>query len=124
VRHQSSKQATNQPTNQPTSNSPTMGKQNKSRSSTKKVRGWKSNSKDGRFLMKLFKTGKLHPGDPPSHIKELYKQFRKYKPDSFASGLRRLKNKLAINARPAPDAGTRKLICRWSIVSSVNCLLA
>jgi len=99
--------------------SPTMGKQCKSKRSTKKVRGWKANSKDGKFLMKLFKTGKLRPGDPPSHIKELYKQFRKYKPDSFASGLRRLKNKLAINARPAPDAGTRKLIRR-----SIACLLA
>ena len=61
--------------------------------------GWKTNSKDGKLLTKLLKERKLSPGATPGYIKEQFPVFNKYKADSFASGLRRLKSKLGLNVR-------------------------
>ena len=89
-----------------------MGKKSKRRSSSSVSgkKGWRADSEDGKFLTQLFEEGKLRPGDPPGHIKEHHPRFKKYKNDSFASGLRRLKIKLGINERPPPGEGTGKLL--------------
>ena len=83
----------------------------RNRSSNKKYKGWKANSNDGKYLAKLLKSGKISPGTPPAAIKERFPIFDKYKPDSFASGLRRMKNKLGVNACPVPGRGTGKWRC-------------
>ena len=61
--------------------------------------GWRANSKDGKFLEKILKSGKLTPGITPGALKEIYPRFLKYKNNSFASGLCRMKAKLGINVR-------------------------
>ena len=81
----------------------TMAKRNYVRSKSYAYKGWKANSRDGQFLERLFRNGDLSPAAMLSLIKERYPQFKKYKVDSFASGLRRLKGKLALNTRHAGD---------------------
>lgn len=62
-------------------------------------KGWKTNTEDGQFLTRLFKSGQLSPAAMPSLIRECHPQFRKYKYDSFSAGVRRLKASLALNTR-------------------------
>jgi len=92
-------------------NPSTMGKAKSSQRGRKvyATRGFKQNSKDGRFLAKLLKTGKVSPGAMPSWIKEMYPRFRVYKRDSFASGLRRMKAKLGLLTRHGGGENTGKL---------------
>ena len=61
--------------------------------------GWKVSSNDGKFLIKLIKDKKVSAGVTPGAIKELHPRFLKYKNDSFAAGLRRLKTKYGLNVR-------------------------
>jgi len=76
-----------------------MAKKSKYTKKTYAYKGWKQDSVDGRYLVKLFKSGKLTPAAMPSLIRELHPRFRLYKYDSFSSGLRRLKAKLGLNTR-------------------------
>lgn len=62
-------------------------------------RGFRSDSKEGKFLAKLLKSKKLSPGIPPAAVKEMYPVFEDFKNDSFASGLRRMKTKFGLNVR-------------------------
>jgi hypothetical protein len=50
-------------------------------------------------LEKKFESGELSPAAMPSFIKERYPQFRGFKAGSFRDGVRRMKNKLALNTR-------------------------
>jgi len=90
-----------------------MGKISKRRlkKSVKSVDGWKGwrlNTPDGNFLTKLFETGQLSPAAMPAWIKEHYPQFKKYKKDSFSSGVRRLKSNLGLNTRRGKGENTGK----------------
>ena len=69
-------------------------------------KGWKKNSKDGKFLEKLLTSGELPAAAAPSLVKERYPQFKKYKRDSLASGLRRLKHQLGLFLRDGGGADT------------------
>ena len=62
-------------------------------------RGFRADSKEGQFLAKLLKKGKVSAGITPGAIKELYPVFEDFKNDSFASGLRRMKTKYSCNVR-------------------------
>ena len=70
--------------------------------------GWKANSPDGKFLAKLLQKKQVSAGITPGAIKELHPRFYKYKNDSFAAGLRRMKTKYGCNVR----GGTGKSIDR------------
>ncbi len=78
-----------------------MGKKSSKNTPKSGNKGWKVDSKDGKFLIKLIKDGKVSPGISPGAIKEIHPRFYKYKNDSFASGLRRLKTKYGANTRGA-----------------------
>jgi hypothetical protein len=75
-----------------------MGRKQAQTEKTGKL-GWKAASKDGKFLTELIKNKKLSPGITPGAIKEIHPRFNKYKPASFAAGLRRLKTKYGVNVR-------------------------
>ena len=83
-----------------------MGKASRKKKSGWK--GWKLKTPDGRFLTKLFKTGKLSPAAMPAWIKEHYPQFKKYKKDSFSSGVHCLKSNLGLNTRRGKGENTGK----------------
>ena len=98
-----------------------MGKSKSKRKPRKRAyayKGWKCNSADGQFLARLFRKGELSPAAMPSLIKERYPQFQKYKTESFAAGLRRLKAKLGLNTRHAGGEDTGK-----SVFCCLLCLL-
>jgi len=76
-----------------------MGKKAKKAKKDEGKRGFKANSKEGRFLAKLLKTGKVSAGITPGAIKELHPMFDDFKSDSFAAGLRRMKTKYGCNVR-------------------------
>jgi len=61
--------------------------------------GFRASRKEGKFLAKLLKTGKVSAGITPGALKELYPQFNKFKNDSFSAGLRRMKTKYGCNVR-------------------------
>lgn len=63
--------------------------------------GFKTSSTDGQFLKKLLLSGKISKGCPPREILQSFPQFKKYKPESFRSGLRRLKTATGFNVREA-----------------------
>jgi len=71
-------------------------------------KGWRLNTPDGNFLTKLFETGQLSPAAMPAWIKEHYPQFKKYKKESFSSGVRRLKSNLGLNTRRGKGENTGK----------------
>ena len=71
--------------------------------------GWKASSNDGKFLSQLLKTKKVSAGITPGALKEMHPRFKKYKTDSFAAGLRRLKTKYGCNVRGS--TGTSILFC-------------
>ena len=66
--------------------------------------GFKTSSTDGQFLKKLLVSGKISKGCPPKEILQSFPQFKKYKPESFRSGLRRLKTATGFNVREAAVA--------------------
>lgn len=78
----------------------TKGKQSKESGN----KGWKINTKDGRLLTKLLEKGTVSAGITPTALCEQYPQFKKYKGDSLGAGLRRLKDKLGVNARGEEDS--------------------
>ena len=84
----------------------TMGRAKSKSTTTVNKIGFRANSKEGKFLAKLLQTGKVSAGITPGALKELYPQFKKFKNDSFAAGLRRMKTKYGCNVR----GGTGKSI--------------
>jgi len=96
-----------------------MGKQSKRRAARDEgKRGFKANSKEGRFLARLIKNKEISPGITPGALKELHPVFNEFKNNSFASGLRRMKNKFGVNVR----GGTGKLV-RFASIASILLLL-
>ena len=61
--------------------------------------GFRCDSKEGKYLAKILKTGEVSAGITPKAIKELHPVFNKFIDDSFAGGLRRMKTKLGLNVR-------------------------
>jgi hypothetical protein len=57
----------------------------KAKAGTIKVgsKGWKYESKDGKFLCELLKSKKISAGITPGALKELYPQFQAYKDSLF-----------------------------------------
>ena len=98
-----------------------MGKCNRYARKKGGPRGWKANSKDGRLLAKLLQTKKITAGSGPGVVKEMFPVFNKYKADSFAAGLRRMKTKLGINVRG--NTGTSIDVDRWLVLGSIDLLL-
>ena len=82
--------------------------------------GFRANSKEGKYLSKLLKNKSVSPGITPGAIKELYPVFYKFKNDSFASGLRRMKTKFGYNIRG--NTGTSIDIDRWLVLGSIDLL--
>jgi len=68
--------------------------------------GFRADSKEGEFLAKLLKSKQISSGIPPAAIKEMYPVFHDFKNNSFASGLRRMKNKYGLNVH----GGTSKSV--------------
>ena len=67
---------------------------------TQGKKGFRANSKDGRFLRDLLVKKKVSGGITPGALRELYSpRFDEYKNDSFAACLRRMKTKYGINVR-------------------------
>ena len=62
-------------------------------------KGWKANNKDGKLLYKLLKKGLVQKDTPPGAVKEKWPQFRAYKDEAFAGGLRRMKHKMGLLVR-------------------------
>jgi len=84
-----------------------MGKKSKKAAKDEGKRGFRASSKEGKFLSKLLKSKQLSPGIPPAAIKEMYPVFKAFKNDSFASGLRRMKNKYGLNVRGGTGESVR-----------------
>jgi hypothetical protein len=78
-----------------------MGTVKKAQVMTKKVgyKGWKADSKDGKFLEKLIASNKISAGTTPAALKDMHPQFNAYKPEALASAFRRLKQKYGTNVR-------------------------
>ena len=66
---------------------------------TYEYKGFTQTTKEWPILEKMFESGELSPAAMPSFIKERYPQFRGFKAGSFRDGVRRMKNKLALNTR-------------------------
>jgi len=67
------------------------------------TKGFKSQSKDGKFLINLLKKKEVSAGITPTALKQMYPQFQVYKQDSLGSGMRRLKAKYGVNVRSDSD---------------------
>ena len=87
-----------------------MGKKSKARKKVYQTKGWKTDSKDGKFLTKLIKSGEITVGMPPAQIKEKWPQFKVYKADPFSSGLRRIRGKLGLLTR---DGAGKSLVLSY-----------
>jgi len=97
-----------------------MGKISKRRAARDEgKRGFKANSKEGKFLARLIKNKEISPGITPGALKELHPVFNEFKNNSFASGLRRMKNKFGVNVR----GGTGKSVEFGSVLFDVLLLL-
>ena len=75
--------------------------------------GFKTNSADGKKLEKLLLSGTISAGCPPRMVADLHPEFKKYKPDSFRSGLRRMKTNLGINVCPPIGSATGEFRHIW-----------
>lgn len=73
------------------------------------TKGWKSGSKDGKYLEHLIKNNKVSAGITAGALKEDFPQFKKYKSDAFAAALRRLRKKYGSNVRG--ESGESFLYC-------------
>ena len=84
--------------------------------------GFSQSSADGKKLEKMLKKQVISPGCPPKMIQELYPEFQKYKADSFAGCVRRMRTRLGMNVRPVAPAIGKFDCCFWFDVSPSNSL--